>query len=401
MGWLVIAQVTLSVVLVVAAGLFIGSFTALANRQLGLEPDRVLVVTVDPKRTNVDPGQRLLLYERVRESVLALPTVADAAISHLTPVGGGGLTPPLEVSGTSIRDKPSAPQLIPADGDVCGNLVSPRWFATFGTQLTAGREFVVGDRHGAPGVAIVNETFARRFFGKGNPLGQTITVYPNTSRALSAQIVGVAADAIYASPRELVPPTWYMPIEQFAVTGFPFTSVRLSVRAKTGSPDHLTRSVAEALSAVNPQLTLTFRPLAQQIQASLTRERLLAQLAGFLGGLALLLAGLGLYGVTAHAVSCRRTELAIRMALGAVPRRVIGLVLMRVWLLVGAGIVAGTAISVWASRFVGALIYGLEPRDPMTLAGSVFAIVVVAGFAVLFPARRAVRVDPVAVLREG
>jgi putative ABC transport system permease protein len=395
MGWLVGLQVALSVVLVVAAGLFIGSFSSLANRPLGLQPDRVLVITVDPQRADVDPAQRVRLYERVREAVLALPDVGDAAISHLTPGGGGGFTPPVEISGTPM------PHLVSADADVFGNLISPGWFGTFGTRLIAGRDFAEGDRPGAPRAAIVNERFARKYFGGDSPVGRTITLYPHSPRAMRAEIVGVAADAIYSSPHEPAPPTWYLPIAQFDVAGFPFASARLSVRAKAGSLELLTKSVAAAASGVNPRIALTFRPLAGQIHASLTRERLLAQLTGFLGVLALLLAGLGLYGVTAYAISRRRTEIAVRMALGAAPSRVIALVLGRVWILTGAGILAGAAISLWGSRFIGGLIYGFAPRDPTTLVGAAVLLCVTGGLAGWFPARKAARLDPVAVLRES
>lgn len=401
MGWLVVVQVALSVVLVVAAGLFIRSFSSLANRQLGLQPDQVLVVTVDPQRAKVDPPQRVPLYERAREAVLGLPNVADAAISHLTPVGGGGFTPPVAISGIPLSETQSGPQLIPANGDVFGNLVSPGWFGTFGTRLTAGRDFVEGDRRGAPRVAIVNETFARRFLSRGSPLGRTILVYPNTPRALSAQIVGVAADAVYISPREPVPPTWYVPIAQFDVPEFPFASARLSVRAKAGSPELLTKSVAAAIAAVNPQLALTFRPLADQIQASLTRERLMAQLAGFLGVLALLLAGLGLYGVTAYAVTKRRAEIGIRMALGAEPSGVVRLVLTRVAVLVALGVIVGAGLSVWASKFVASLLYGLQPRDPVTLVGAAVTLAAVGAVAGWLPAYRASGIDPAQVLRDN
>ena len=399
MGWFVVVQVALSVVLVVAAGLFIGSFTSLTNRQLGLQPDQVLVVTVDPQRANVDPTQRIPLYQRLREAVLALPNVTDAAISHLTPVGGGGFTPAVEISGISRSGQHGLPQLASANGDVFGNLISPGWFTTFGIRLTAGRDFAQADRSGAPRVAIVNETFARRFLGEGNPIGRTITVYPNSPRAMRAEIVGVAADAIYTSPREPVPPTWYLPVAQFDLPEFPFEWARLSVRAKAGPPELLTKSVATAAFTISPHIALTFRPLADQIRTSLAQERLMAQLSGFLGMLALLLAGLGLYGVTAYAISRRRMEIAVRIALGAAPMRVIALVLGRVWVLVGAGILAGAGISLWGSRFVGGLIYGLAPRDPMTLAGAAVLLCAMGGLAGWLPARRAARMDPVAVLR--
>jgi predicted permease len=351
MAWLVVAQVAFSVVLVVAAGLFIRSFVSLANRDLGLNADPVLVVTLDAQRTTIEPSVRAALYERIRAAVLALPDVAAAAMSLQTPGSGGGFTPAVEVVDAAGASR--SRRLVPADGDVFGNLVSTGWFRTFGTPLTAGRDFEERDRRGARRVVIVNETFARRFFAKRSPLGQTVVVYPNTPRAMPAQIVGVAADAIYGSPREAVPPTWYMPLAQFGIPEFPFVFVRLNVRANAGSPGLLTKSVAAAIAEVDPQLALTFRPLATQIHAALTRERLMAQLAGALGVLALILAGLGLYGVTAYAISRQRTEIAVRIAIGALPGRVMTVVLARVWLLVGLGIVSGMGISLWASRFVG------------------------------------------------
>ena len=338
-GWLVVVQVALSVVLVVAAGLFLRSFAWLASRELGFEPDRVLVVTVDPERTTIDLSQRRALYERVRSAVLALPDVGDAAISFLTPVATGGLTPPVEVEG-------AAPAII--RDEVFGNPISPGWFTTFGMRLVAGRDITERDRSGVPRVAIVNETFARRYVGSGSPLGRTITIWPNTPRALRMEVVGVAADAVYFSARAPVPPSWYSPIAQFDAEGFPFSPVRLSVRPRSGPPALLTRQVEAAIASVDPQLALMFRPLDEQVHASLIRERLMAQLGGFFGALALLLAGLGLYGVTAYAISRRRTEIGIRMALGAAPAGVIRLVLGRVSMLVATGVVTGMVLSIWA-----------------------------------------------------
>ncbi len=280
-------------------------------------------------------------------------------------------------------------------------MVSPGWFSTFGTRLIAGRDFADSDGPGAPRAIIVNETFAGRFLDGGSPLGRTITVYPNTPRALAAQVIGVVADAVYGSPRESVPPTWYLPIAQFDVPGFPFASARLSVRAETGSPLLLSKSVAGALAAVHPALALTFRPLAGQIRAALTRDRLMAQLAGALGGLALLLAALGLYGLTSYAIARRRAEIAIRIALGAAPRAVMALVLTRVTLLVVTGILAGAGISLWAAQFVDGLLYGLHPREPATLVGAAVVLCAVVSLAVWGPTRKATRMDPLAALRES
>ncbi len=402
MGWLVVVQVAVSVVLVVAAGLFIRSFTTLANRPLGLEPDQVLVVTIDGQRASDDPAERALLYQHAREAVLGLPNVTAAAISHLTPVGGGGFTPSVEIPGAALPGMPAAAsQLIPADQDVFGNRVSPRWFETFGVRLIAGRDFAEGDRPGAPRVTIVNETFVRRFFGGGSPLGRTIIVYPNTPRALHTEIVGVVADAVYTSPRESAPATWYLPIAQFDIPGLSFASARFGVRAETGSPALLTKSVSAAIVAVNPRLDLTFQPLSDQIHAALTRERLMAQLAGALGALAVLLATLGLYGVASYGISRRRAEIAIRMALGAAPTAAVALVLARVAVLVGVGILVGTGITLWAVKFVDGLVYGLSPREPMTIGGAAVVLCVVGVLAVWLPARKATHMDPLQVLRRS
>ncbi len=152
---------------------------------------------------------------------------------------------------------------------------------------------------------------------------------------------------------------------------------------------------------MNPQVAMTFRPLVDQVDASLTQERVVAMLAAFFGALALLLAALGLYGVTSYAVSRRRTEIGIRMALGAEPAGVVRLVLSRVFVLVGLGVIVGVGLSWWASKFVATLLYGLEPRDPMTLVGAVGLLAAVGAFAGWLPAWRAARIDPAEVLRES
>ena len=216
------------------------------------------------------------------------------------------------------------------------------------------------------------------------------------------EIVGVVGDSVYASLRSPAPPTFYLPLAQFDyLTDLGIRTINLSVRSRTASPLSLTRSVSAALATIDPQFALTFRPLATQVGAALQQERLIALLSGFFGALALMLAGLGLYGVMAYAVASRRVEIGIRMALGATASRAARLVLTRTALLVGAGLFIGAAMSLWASKFVAVLIYGVESRDPATLAASLLMLVVVAVTAAWFPARRAARTDPAAVLRES
>jgi putative ABC transport system permease protein len=387
---LVVAQLTLSVVLVVAAGLFVRTFMSLASLPLGFEPERVLVVTVSAQRAKLDPAQRIPAFERAVDAVKPLPGVAGAAVSLTTPVSGRGLRNQVEVSG--------AVRLPDNERGTSINHVSPEWFRTLGTPLLAGRAFSMTDGPGKPSVAIVNEAFARRFLDGANPVGRVIRGLPVSDPAVS--IVGVVRNAVYNSLRESVPPTVYLPFAQSKeVTAFGFMS--LSIRSNEGPPESLIRSVTTALNEVNPDLTWTFRPLADQIDASITRERITAMLAGFFGGLALLLAGLGLYGITAYSVSRRRSEIGIRLALGASPTSVVRLVVSRVALLVGIGAVAGIAVSLWLSRFVASLLYELEPRDPGTFLGSIVVLVAVGLAAAALPATRAARIDPAVVLRES
>jgi predicted permease len=312
-------------------------------------------------------------------------------------VSGGFFNPRVEVS--------EATPLPETESISFGNLITPGWLNTFGTPLVAGRDLQDTDRKGAPPVVVVNQTFQQKILNGANPIGHTIRLFvPTATPNPSMQIVGVAANAVYRSLREPVPPTMYMPMAQHA-DELPFLPVlvfvTLSVRASSGSPSQLTKSVAAAIGNVNSDLALTFRPLADQVGASLAQERLLATLSGFFGTLALVLAGLGLYGVTSYAVTRRRAEIGIRMALGADPARVVRLVLSRVTLLIGIGVLVGVGVSLWVSQFVASLLYGLRRSDPVTLIGAAAALAAVGVLSGWLPAYRASRIDPAETLREN
>lgn len=400
MGSLVVVQVALSVILVVAAGLFVRSFVWLTTRPLGFSPEPVMVVTIDGQRAVPDPGMRLGVYQQAREVVSTVPNVSAAAISFLTPMGRGGFTPPVRIP-PDPRSVDQSEREIGPNGYLFGNLVSPGFFATLGTPFVAGRDFTEQDRRGAPRVVLVNERFARELLGGSNPIGRVIHFFPGRPFAMSAEIVGVVTDTVATAPQDPAFPAWYLPLAQFDVPQFPLASIRLSVRAQDGSPLSLVKPLETAIASVNSQLALTFQTLDGQIQTRLARERLMAQLAGFLGVLALLLAGLGLYGVTSYAISRRRAEISIRLALGAQPRGLVTFVLTRVGLLVGVGIAIGNVSTLWASRFVSDLIYGLPVRDPMTFGAAVLVLTIIGGVAAWLPARRASRLDPTVVLRES
>jgi predicted permease len=394
---LVVAQVALSLVLVVAAGLFLRTFSSLATRPLGFDRERVLLVALNAPRSHFKGPELPALQHRALDAVRAVPGVSHAALSSKTPVGNSGWNNRVDVpGGLPLDGRPPLTNL---------NALSSDWFATYGTPLIAGRDFSVRDRDNGADVAIVNETFVRVYIGTTNPIGRILRLGSmGDAPPQPFVIVGVAADALYRSLRESIPPTVYV-VHRAQPGGADRTSVLstmyIGVRSAGGEPGALAKSVAAAIAAVDPNLVLTFRTLADQVDASITQERLVAMLAGFFGALALLLAGLGLYGVTSYAVTRRRTEIGIRLALGAAPSRVVGLVLWRVSALVGAGIIAGVVMSLWAAKFVAALLYNLEPRDPATLAGAAVVLAIIGAAAGWLPAHRAARIDPMEVLRDA
>ena len=390
---LVVAQVALSLVLVVAAGLFVRTFTTLANRDLGFTFDPLLVVSIDAERSKTLEGERPALFERLAQAVAAVPGVEKSGVSAVTPVSG--------MQWNNRFEFPDMPSLSQRDRTMNINFVTPGWFETYGTPILSGRDFDARDRASAPGVAIVNEAYVARFMKTGsNPLDQVVRpqARPKQPTPAPLQIIGVVKNSVYRSVREPSGPIVYRPLAQ-ADEFPPFISATL--RSTHGSPVLLTKSLTTAIGHVDADLSLTFRPMADQVRGSFVQERVIAMLSGFFGALALLLAAIGLYGVTSYAVSRRRTEIGIRMALGADAGGVVRLVLRRVAVLVGIGVFLGTGISIWASRYVGTLLYGPEPRDPMTLIGAAIVLATIGALAGWLPARRAARIAPAEALRQG
>jgi predicted permease len=385
---LIVAQMAVSIVLLVAAGLFAGSAVRLARVPLGFDADRVLVMTVNTARAAIDPGARLDFYQRIVDAVAAVPGIERVAGSQWTPLSGGGGV----LSDASGRRAESARQ-------VAFNFVTPGWFATYGTPIRAGRDIDARDTARAPRVALINEALARELFLQRDPLGQTVEAGP-CNREAACVVIGVVGDALYGrSLRDTAPATVYVPLAQSAGRVPPNATLRLSVRTE-GDPTTAVAGVANALRTQDSALAFSVRPLSADLEASFAQERLVAILASFFGGVAALLAALGLYGVTAYAVARRHVEIGIRLALGAAPREAVSLMIRRVGAPVVVGTLLGVTASIWLSRFVAPLLYGLAPGDPATLAGAVLALIMVATIAAWIPASRASRLDPAAVLRE-
>jgi putative ABC transport system permease protein len=388
-GPLVVAQIALSLVLLVAAGLFLRTFRALAQIDPGFDRHPVIVANVDAQRSTLPGERRAELYESLRVAVQRVAGVSHAGVSVIVPMSGAGWN-------SNVTLPPGATK----KSDVAWfNAVTPGFFAAYGTTVLAGRDFNSRDLRTAPLVALINEAFTRTYLNRAQPIGLSIECQmgPFTQRAT---IVGVVEDAIYRSLREGKPPTIYLPLAQLPPeAAWPFAGV--AVRVASGSAAPLTRSIASAITRVDPNLSISFRPLAQQVDASMVTERMIAVLSAFFGALALSLAAIGLYGVTAYGVSLRRAEIGVRMALGADAKRVVGLILGRVGRLVAVGVLTGAAISYWATRFVAALLFGLEPHDVATFAVAALTLATVGFVAAWLPARRAARIDPASVLREG
>jgi predicted permease len=380
---LVILQVALSLVLLVGAGLFVRSLRNLQTVDDGYHTDQVVTMALDPAQSGYKAEQLRSFYDQLSERVAALPGVKTATYTYYVPMSGGFSRYGIEVPGYQPRPG--------EDMGVLQNQVGAQFFATFGIPLLAGREFNAQDTPESPKVVIVNESLARRFFGAESPLGRRITL----ENYKDLEIIGVVADAKYRTLKEALPQTAYLPFSQYSTLRERTLSVRAAGRASA-----LVAALRREVRGLDPQLPVfNIKTFAEQINESVSRERLVALLSSFFGLFALLLAALGLYGVMAYAVVRRTREIGIRMALGAQVGNVLWLVLRETLLLIFIGIAIGLPVALAASRLTEGLLFGLTANDPLTLALAVLVLIAIAALAGYLPARRAARVDPLVALR--
>ncbi|HEY2019329.1 MAG TPA: ABC transporter permease [Bryobacteraceae bacterium] len=383
---LVVAQVSLSLVLLVGALLFMRSLQKLLAVDAGFRAEGLTTIDLDLRPAHYAKERLPLVYRDLLDRLRSTPGVVSAAQVLLPPVSGGGWDEYTWADGGTNKNL-----------DCFFNRVSPGYFQTMGTKLVSGRDFNDRDAVGSTKVAIVNEAFNRKIFGGGNPVGRSYrTQGPAGKPDPIYEVIGMVRNTTYYELREDFLPIAFYPSAQ---EENPDTGVSFMVRS-SGAPGEIERSLKSAVAGVNPGIGIEFHRMTVRIQESLLRDRLMAILAGSFGVLAAVLATLGLYGVIAYMVARRRNEIGVRVALGADRWRVVRLVLREAALLLAVGLAIGTGLALWAGRAAGALLFGLKPYDPPTLAGAILLLAAVALLASYWPAQRASRLDPMSALRE-
>jgi putative ABC transport system permease protein len=383
---LVVAQVALSLVLLVGALLFVGSLRKLLAVDPGFRPQGVVAMDVDFARMHFPKDRRPGVFRELMDHVRSQPGVRAVAQVFFTPLSGNGWNDACWAGGSTGEHQESF-----------FNRVSPGYFQTIGTTLAAGRDFNDRDTLSSPQVAIVNEAFAKRFFGGRNPVGSSFFVEGNSGVPDQRyEIVGLVHNVKYYEIREDFQPISYLPMAQ---DKDPDSAATFVIQSSLPPGDTI-RSAKAAVAEINPAMDVEFTILTRQVEGSLLRDRLMADLAGAFGLLAGVLATLGLYGVIAYMVARRRNEIGIRIALGAGRFEVVRLVLREAAMLVGAGLAIGAGLSLGAGRAAASLLFGLLPNDLVTLASAMALLAFVALLASYGPAHRASGIQPMQTLRE-
>jgi predicted permease len=388
----VVVQVAVSLVLLVGAGLFLRTIKNAYSVDLGYQIDQVLVATVNLEARGyfeggakgADAGSTV--YQAILSRVEALPGVAAAGAARMVVLSGGARSTAVSTDGHPLKDDNSNALAVRA------NVVSRRYFETLNIPILRGRPFSPSDRLGTPRVAIVTRSLADRLWPRQDPLGKTLHGEGHQLQI----VVGVVPDTVYTTTVERDrPPTYYLMLEQNYES-----AVVLHVRA-AGNPMSLVPAIREAVRHVDGQLAVEHpQRLRDVLDRTLSGQRMMATLVGLFGATALMLAVLGVYGVMAHAANQRRAEIGIRLALGARPASIVSLLVGQGLRLLGVGTAVGLAGAFLGTRYIESQLFGVTATDPVTFVGGC-ALLAMAGLsASLIPALRAMRVDPITVLRQ-
>jgi predicted permease len=389
---LVIAQVAFSLVLLVGAALFVATFRNLLTDDLGFPRDHLLVATFDFGALHLEPDHIDAFKTDWLERLRALPGAEHIGVTDFIPVAGSNRN-----NSVWMADAPSTSELNARFASV-----GVGYFETLGLPLVRGRAFTTADRADTALVAIVNETFVRQAASGIDPIGRQFRVEATPSQPASTyDIIGVVKDAKYSDIREPIPPVVFIASAQAHVgPGRRIQPPSMTVLVRSSLPmASLMAAVREAARAQSPQMTISLTDYSQILNESFLRARLMALVSAFFGGLAALLAAIGLYGVMAYGVAQRQREIGLRLALGATRREVVRMVVREGAWMTTIGLIIGAALALIAARTAAALLFGLTPSDPAVYAAAIALLAGVTLAASALPAWRAARVDPARALR--
>jgi predicted permease len=384
---LLAVQVAISLVLLVGAGLFLRTVSNLRHVDIGFKPQNLLLFRINPSLNRYDQPRTHTLYRDLLDRLAAVPGVSGAALSSPALLSGS-------VNSTSIfvQGRTYAPDVRDRDNNINRLVISPNFFDVMGIPVLSGRAFNERDSDTAPKVVLINQAAAKKYFDSVNPIGQRIG--GSIEEAGQLEIVGVVRNVKYDSVRDDAPPTMFVPYRQAGAGNAVF-----EVRTR-GATAAVTGAVREAIRQVDQNLPMMdVSTQLEQVELRFQQEKLFARAYTLFGGVALLLAALGLFGLMSYNVARRTNEIGIRMALGARRQDVLSLVIRESMFLVAIGVVAGLSIALAAGRFVSTLLFGLPPTDPVSTALAVTVLVAVSAVAGYLPARRAAQVDPMVALR--
>jgi predicted permease len=384
---LLVVQVAISLVLLVGAGLFLRTLTNLRQVDVGFNPRNLLLFRINPGLNRYDEKRQIALYTQLLERIGSVPGVRAVALSNPALLSGS-------VNSTSIfvRGRTYEIGRRDLDNSIHRLVISPNFFETMGIPIVRGRVLTVRDHETAPKVVVINEAAVRKYFPGEDPIGQQFGTSLENNNQL--QIVGVLRDAKYNSVREPAPPTMYVPYLQ-ARAGNAVVEVRTA-----GDPTSVTSAVREAVRQIDPALPMMdVSTQLEQVEKRFQQEKLFAQACTLFGGLAMLVAAIGLFGLMSYTVSRRTNEIGIRMALGAQRGDVMRQVLRESMILVAVGVAIGVAAAFGTGHFLSTMLFGLAPTDVLTIAVATLVMATVSAIAGFLPARRAARVDPMIALR--